>query len=151
MTQTPGDVVRAFAAAMAEGDLDRALNEFAASDIVFENVPMEPPAQVVRGADVVRARLGALYQVAKAESFDIVRQVEQGEWVFHERVDSFRFPPGTFPKGDVFVMRVATVFHVQDGRIALWRDYYDFGCFERDLGVDLAEFGRRVGHAYTPA
>jgi Limonene-1,2-epoxide hydrolase catalytic domain len=49
----------------------------------------------------------------------------------------------------VFVMRVASTFQVRDGRVSLWRDYYDFGCFETDLGVDLAEFGRRVGHQYA--
>jgi limonene-1,2-epoxide hydrolase len=149
MPRSAGDVVREFTRAMREGDLDRAFNDLVTDDIVFENVPMQPPAQVVSGREVVRQRLAALYLVAKAEKFDILSQVENGDLVMHERVDSYRFPPGTFPKGDVFVMRVASVFQVRDGRIALWRDYYDFGCFETDLGVDLAEFGRRVGHQYA--
>src|SRR5262249_839765 len=131
-----------------QGDLEHAFNDLATEDIVFENVPMRPPAQVVSGREVVRQRLAALYAVGRAEQFDIVRQVADGDLVMHERVDSFRFPPGLFPKGDVFTMRVASVFQVRDGRVALWRDYYDFGCFQTDLGVDLAEFGRRVGQQY---
>jgi limonene-1,2-epoxide hydrolase len=149
MTPSPGDVVREFAAAMRAGDLARAFDDLATDDIIFENVPMQPPAQVVQGREVVRSRLAALYAVATAESFDIVSQVENGDLVMHERVDSFRFPSGMFPKGDVFVMRVASVFRVRDGRVALWRDYYDFGCFDTDLGVDLVEFGARVGQQYA--
>ena len=149
MTVSSGDVVRAFAAAMRAGDLPRALDDLATDDITFENVPMQPPAQVVRGREVVRSGLAVLYAVATAESFDIVSQVEQGDLVMHERVDSYRFPPGMFPKGDVFTVRVASVFRVRDGRVALWRDYYDFGFFGTDLGVDLTEFGARVGHHYA--
>jgi limonene-1,2-epoxide hydrolase len=149
MTASAGDVVREFAAAMRAGDLARAFDDLATDDIVFENVPMQPPAQVVQGRDVVRSRLAALYAVATAESFDIVSQVENGDLVMRGRVDSYRFPPGVFPKGDVFVMRIASVFRVRDGRVALWRDYYDFGCFGTDLGVDLAEFAARVGHQYA--
>ena len=149
MPRPAGEVVREFTLAMREGDLDHAFNDLATDDIVFENVPMQPPAQVVRGREVVRQRLAALYAIATAEKFDILSQAENGDVVMHERVDSYRFPPGLFPKGDVFVMRIASVFHVRDGRVALWRDYYDFGCFETDLGVDLAEFGRLVGHQYA--
>ena len=149
MPKSAGEVVREFTLAMREGDLDHAFDDLATDDIVFENVPMQPPAQVVSGREVVKQRLAALYAIGKAEKFDIVSQVENGDVVMHERVDSYRFPPGLFPKGDVFVMRIASVFNVRDGRVALWRDYYDFGAFETDLGVDLAEFGRRIGHQYA--
>jgi limonene-1,2-epoxide hydrolase len=149
MPKSAGDVVREFTQAMKDGDLTRAFQDLATEDITFENVPMQPPAQVVTGRDKVRDRLVALYAVSTAERFDIVQQVENGDTVMHERVDSFRFAPGTFPKGDVFVMRVASVFEVRDERVSLWRDYYDFGCFESDLGVDLADFGRIVGLQYA--
>ncbi|WP_433598290.1 limonene-1,2-epoxide hydrolase family protein [Nocardia sp. CA-135953] len=149
MSDSAGEVVREFTRAMRDGELDRALDDLATDDIVFENVPMQPPAQVVSGREIVRSRLAALYEVGTAERFDIVHQIEDGDVVMHERIDSFRFPPGTFPKGDVFAMRVASVFTVRDGRVASWRDYYDLGVFEIELGVDLAEFGRIVGHRYA--
>jgi limonene-1,2-epoxide hydrolase len=149
MAKTAGEVVREFADAMRRGDLNHAFDDLATEDVVFENVPMQPPAQVVSGRQVVKDRLAALYAVSQAERFDIINQVENGSVVMHERVDSYRFAPGTFPKSDVFVMRIASVFNVRDERVALWRDYYDFGCFETDLGVDLVEFGRRVGHQYS--
>ncbi|WP_160573513.1 nuclear transport factor 2 family protein [Actinomadura physcomitrii] len=149
MPRSAGDVVREFTRAMRDGDLAHAFDDLATEDIVFENVPMKPPAQIVTGREAVRSRLEALYAVGKAERFDIVNQLENDDVVMHERVDSYSFPPGLFPKGDVFLMRVASVFTVRDDRVAGWRDYYDLGVFEDELGVDLAGFGAVIGHRYA--
>ncbi|OLO25807.1 hypothetical protein PZ61_0235835 [Streptomyces sp. MNU77] len=149
MESANGLVVRRFVTLMAEGALDAALDDHACDDIIFENVPMRPPARSVRGREAVRTRLGLLYGRATSATWEIGAQLVQGDLVMHERVDTFRFPPGLFPGGDTFVMPVATVWRVRDGRIALWRDYYDLAVIQQGLGVDLAGFGRIIGHAYT--
>ena len=60
------------------------------------------------------------------------RQVAAGNLVLNERSDRFR-------AGDVWLdLPVAGVFEVgDDGRITLWRDYFDMG----QLTTELAKLG----------
>jgi limonene-1,2-epoxide hydrolase len=144
---TPGDVVRRFCEAMATLDPDAPM-AYAADTITFENVPMPLPAGSVTGADAVRQRLAAWMGPAESTTFTIHRQIETGEVVMHERTDEIVFPDGMFP-GKSFAMPIMAVWEVRNGKIELWRDYYDFGAIPDGLGVDLAEFARVLGQAYA--
>jgi len=144
MTRTPGDVVRAFVAAMSALDADGAM-QLAAEDIVFENVPIQLPAGSVQGRDIVHLQTAGWMQATVRAAWTIHRQIEQGEVVMHERTDEMWFPEGLFPGGDHIALPVMAVWEVRDGSIRLWRDYYDLGMFSASLGVDMAEFGRILG------
>jgi limonene-1,2-epoxide hydrolase len=123
---SPTAVVTAFIATVESLDLEGAL-AFLADDVEYDNVPMG----AVHGIDQVRATLGPF--VARFDEVDwpvsriaATGTVDSGT-VFTERVDRFR-------AGETWLeLPVVGVFEVRDGRIALWRDYFDLATFTRAI------------------
>ena len=119
---SPGEVVTAFIRAVEAKDLDGAL-ALVADDCVYDNVPMG----AVTGPDAIRATLGGFLGSATAVEWVIHHQVEQGDVVMNARLDRFEI-------GDRWLeLPVAGVFEVRDGRLHLWRDYFDLGTFTSQL------------------
>jgi limonene-1,2-epoxide hydrolase len=135
-----GDVVAAFIAAQSTQDTDQAM-PYVSPNIVFENVPF-PPGHETRGDEQLRAAMGVWMTTATRVKWTILRQMVDGEHVLHERVDEFWYPEGLFPGGDYCAFRVAAAWHVRDGLIDLWRDYYDLAVIRNSLGVELAEYSQ---------
>jgi len=135
-----GDVVSAFIAAQATRDPDRAM-PYIADDIVFENVPF-PPGNETRGAEKLRAGMETWMKAATKVQWTIHRQLVQGDVVLHERTDEFWYEAGLFPGGDYCAFRVSAAWEVRNGRIELWRDYYNLGVIPQSLGVELPEYSR---------
>ena len=135
-----GDVVTAFVAAQATQDVEQAM-PYVATNIVFENVPF-PPGHETRGADQLRASMVVWMTTATRVKWTILNQMVDGEYVLHERVDEFWYPEGLFPGGSYCAFRVAAAWHVRDGRIQLWRDYYDLAVIPNTLGVQLAQYSQ---------
>jgi limonene-1,2-epoxide hydrolase len=146
--RSPGAVVRAFIGAIESADWPT-LVALADPGIVFDNVPQDPPSKLTVGPAAVRDRMAILSAACTEVRFNVLTQVEEGDVVMNERVDTFRFPRGTFPVGDVLEWPVATVWRIRDGRVVLWRDYYDLGYTDKQLGVTLQEFGAIIGRSYT--
>ena len=93
-------------------------------DIAYENVPMG----VMNGHDEVRAMLGPFLGGAERVEWEVLEQVEQGDVVMNERVDRFWLP------GDITIeLRVAGLFKVRAGQVALWRDYFDLAVFTEQM------------------
>ena len=110
----------AFIAAIEQRNLDPAL-DLVADDVVYENVPM----RAVQGREAVRATLGPFLHAASAVEWRVLRQVAEAGVVMNERLDRFRL-------GHRWVeVPVMGVFEVADGRIRLWRDYFDLATLTR--------------------
>ena len=93
-------------------------------DVAYENVPMS----VMHGHDEIRAMLGPFLGGAERVAWEVLEQVEQGDVVMNERVDRFWLP------GDIAIeLRVAGLFKVRDGKVALWRDYFDLAAFTEQM------------------
>ena len=119
-------VVTAFIATIEMLDLEGAL-AFLADDVEYDNVPMG----AVHGVDQVRATLGPFVGRFEEVDWPISRIAASGTaddgLVFTERVDRFR-------TGTTWIeLPVAGVFEVHDGRITLWRDYFDLAAFTTQL------------------
>lgn len=114
-TGTPVEVVKAFLAALEDLDIDRALG-LAAPDIVYQNVPL-PPARGLRAFER-QMRLMARYGTGfEARTHHIAAD---GPIVLTERTD-------VLEAGDWrAAFWVCGTFEVRDGRIVLWRDYFDW-------------------------
>jgi len=111
---TPDETVTAFIKAIEAKDLDGAM-ALAADDIEYDNVPME----TAHGAEATRTLLDSFVAMSEEIEWVIHHQVAVGDVVMNERTDRFR-------TGDRWVeIPVAGVWVVQDGRITLWRDYFD--------------------------
>ena len=130
---TPGETVTAFVSALERKDF-ATCTSLCGSDLVFENVPLNPPIQ--RGRGPILAGLEHLVRNCTLVEWTIGSQIEQGDVVMNERVDRFVFADGT----DLRVP-VAGVWTVKDGLIEHWRDYYDFAMWQQGLeGRSWAEF-----------
>jgi len=119
---TPGQTVDAFIAAIERKDLEAAL-EFVTPDIEYDNVPMGKN----HGLDGIRSVLAPFVSGCSAIEWVIHRQVEQGDIVMNERTDRFQL-------GERWIdLPVAGLFELRDGRICLWRDYFDATTFTNAL------------------
>ena len=111
---TPLEVVHAFMAAAAAKDYDAAL-ELLTEDVEYQNMPLPP----VHGREAVRETMDALLSMCTASEWLVHRELAQGDLVMNERTDRFEL------NGTWVDLPVAGVFELRDGRIALWRDYFD--------------------------
>ncbi|NNE74475.1 MAG: SnoaL-like domain-containing protein [Acidimicrobiales bacterium] len=115
-------VVNSFLAAIIAKDLDRAI-ALLAPDCEYDNVPMG----VVRGPQAVADILGPMLAGCTEVDWPVHRQVARDTLVFNERTDRFLMPHGWVE------LPVAGLFEVVDGKITLWRDYFDEATYRRQL------------------
>lgn len=115
---TAGEVVAQFIAAIERRDVESALG-LVTDDIEYENVPIG----VATGIEAVRSGLTPFIVGASEIEWVVHRQVSDDTTVMNERTDRFRM-------GDRWMeIRVAGVWTVRDGKIAVWRDYFDLATF----------------------
>ncbi len=121
---TPDETVTAFIHAIEAKDLDAAL-ALADDGIVYDNVPMA----AVTGVEATRTMLESFVSSSDEIEWVIHQQVATGDVVMNERTDRFR-------TGDAWVeIPVAGVWVVTDGRITLWRDYFDLQGLMAQMGA----------------
>ena len=114
----PAALVTNFITAIERGDLAHAIT-LLSDDCEYDNVPI---GKVV-GPEAVRSMLVPFLDRYQEVQWVVHHQTSSGDLthgvVLNERSDRFR-------TGDTWVeLPVAGVFVVRDGRIALWRDYFD--------------------------
>jgi limonene-1,2-epoxide hydrolase len=107
-------VVRRMCELYAARDAD-AMAELFAEDGVYENVPTRQPA---RGREAVRAYLRKVCNRLAVEA-DVLHMASDGEWVLSERLDTHVEGNRRMP------LPVMNVSRVVDGKLVLFRDYYD--------------------------
>jgi limonene-1,2-epoxide hydrolase len=112
---TPDQVVTALIRACEARDLDT-VETLVADDIEYDNVPIGK----VTGPDGVRRVLsGGVTEAAAEVEWIVHRQVSSGNTVMNERTDRF------LVDGRWIEIPIAAVFEVTDGKVSLWRDYFD--------------------------
>jgi limonene-1,2-epoxide hydrolase len=116
----PEAIVRDFCAAWSRRDVAELLAYFT-EDAVYHNMPLAPAT----GTDAIRELLGLFVPPAEHIEFEMLHVASRGHVVFTERVDRFRIG------GRDVALPVAGVFEIRDGRIAAWRDYFDFATWQR--------------------
>jgi limonene-1,2-epoxide hydrolase len=119
---TPAETVNAFIAAIEANDLDAALT-FVDDDVEYDNVPMGK----VHGPEAIRQTLAPMLGAASTIEWVVHRQAAEGPLVFNERLDRFEMPNGWIE------VAVNGVWEVHDGKITLWRDYFDEASFRAQL------------------
>lgn len=115
-------VIRDFIAAWPRLDADE-LAAFFTDDGVYYNMPTAP----VAGREAVRGLIGGFLRSWTATDWEIVNLISAGEIVIAERVDRTKV-------GDKAIdLPCCGVFEMQDGRIKVWRDYFDMATYTRAL------------------
>ena len=109
------EVVDTFTARITALDFDGAF-ELVAPDIEYDNVPIGK----VNGPEGIRSVFAQLDAMGvDGMEWIVHRQVASDSTVMNERTDRFRAGPRSA------AIDVMGVFEVADGRITLWRDYFD--------------------------
>lgn len=116
------EIVNEFIARVVRMDLDAAC-ELVSNDVEYDNVPMGK----VFGPDGIKGVLAQMVGMLDEVDWVIHRQVAAGSLVLNERLDRFG------KDGKWIELPVAGVFEVIDGRITLWRDYFDMTTFTDQL------------------
>ncbi len=124
---TPEQTVRRFIAAWNAMDFD-AIIDGLAQDIYYHNMPMEP----VVGIDGVREYLRSAWTFSECH-WELVNIAVANETVLTERVDAFVI------NGRSVVLPLMGVFEVHNGKITVWRDYFDLADYRTQLQAAVAQ------------
>lgn len=116
--------------AIAAKDYDQALPWFT-EDCEYTNLPMGS----VTGPAGVKAVLEPFFTPTISNELIVLRSAVEGDTVFTERLDRHQIATGwvELPVTGVFVFR--------EGKIAVWREYFDLGTLVRQwpaLGASLS-------------
>lgn len=120
MTAGNETLIRDFCAAFARRDVDELLGFFT-DDAVYHNMPMRP----VQGKAAIRGVLDMFLSPAQSVEFAILNLASSGTVVLTERLDTFSIG------GRSVVLPIAGVFEVVEGKIAVWRDYFDLATWTK--------------------
>jgi limonene-1,2-epoxide hydrolase len=111
------DVVLGLWRALSRRDLN-AVKACLAEDCLYVDMPI--PALSARGPeDIVKKLKMAVEPLADYENHDGLL-LSSGADVVYEHSETW-----TFPTGEQGVLRFVTVHKVIDGKVTLWKDYYD--------------------------
>lgn len=114
MIEKNEEIIREFISSWSELNADK-LADFFSEDGVYHNIPMEP----VKGKENVRLFIAGFIQPWTETTWDILSIASAGELVIVERLDRTQ-------AGDKAVdLPCVGVFEMQDGKIKVWRDYFD--------------------------
>jgi limonene-1,2-epoxide hydrolase len=115
-------IVNTFIQRICAKDLEGAL-ELVTDDVEYDNVPMRK----VFGPAGIRDTLAPFVAGCSAIDWITHHQACTGDVVMNERTD--RFEMG----GRWIDLAVAGLFIVRDGKICLWRDYFDLPSFQKAM------------------
>lgn len=116
-------IVRDFIAAWSRLDVDELVGYFAA-DGTYHNMMLQP----VSGQDALRVFIGRFLKGWTKTEWDVLNIVAKGDVVMAERLDRTQV-------GDKQVdLPCCGVFEMRDGKIAVWRDYFDLATFSKAVG-----------------
>ncbi len=118
MTDIDGFMDR-FITAWRNKDTDGLMAMFT-EDAEYTNIPMDPPNI---GHEAIRAFIESFLGTMDSIRFEIHRQVVNGNTIMNERTDHIEIG------GQKIALRVMGVFELENGKIKLWRDYFDMSAF----------------------
>lgn len=129
--RTNGEIVRDLLAAQVRGELDAA-RAMIAPDVVYH---LRAYQKTIRGIDEFIALLDGYYGRARNFRSDVLRLVEQGEWVALQGHESYELD------GANVAFDYASWVRVVDGRIVEWNDYFDSRIVGKQLKAATATGG----------
>lgn len=124
MANTNEEVVLQFLELWASRDPEAMANLFA-EDCVYDNVPANAPME---GRGALLAWLQAVLNHITRIDVEVLNIATNGDWVLTERLDVHVHGDHKMP------LPVMGACQVVDGKIVMWRDYYDMKTVE-SLGL----------------
>lgn len=116
------ETIRAFVDAWSRLDVDELVSYFT-EDGVYHNMPLQP----VQGQAALKGFIQKFIADWSSTEWDLLAISASGNTVFAERLDRTKV-------GEISVdLPCCGVFEMSDGKIAVWRDYFDMATYMRPL------------------
>jgi limonene-1,2-epoxide hydrolase len=116
------EVVREFIEAWSRLDPDE-LAAFFAEDGVYHNMPAAP----VAGRARIRELIAVFIKGWTATKWDVLNLLSHGDVVIAERLDHTSLGESSV------ILPCCGVFVLREGKIAIWRDYFDMATYTKAL------------------
>lgn len=116
-------IVREFIAAWSRLDADELVGWFT-PDGIYHNMPMGP----IQGHAALRPFIAGFAGGWASTDWEVLNLVGAGDVVIAERIDRT-----VTSDGKAVDLPCCGVFEMRDGKIAVWRDYFDLGTYTRAL------------------
>ena len=114
------DTVLGLWLALSRRDWD-AVKTFLSADCVYVDMPVGPTLAARGPDDIVKRLKVGLEPLAGYQNHDGVL-VSNGSDVMYEHSETWRWT-----SGETAVLQFVTVHRVDDGKVSLWKDYWDMG------------------------
>ena len=111
-------VISDFIAAWSRMDAEELVGYFC-EDGTYHNMPTAP----VSGHAALRGFISAFLKDWSSTEWDVLNLISRGDVVIAERLDR------TVVGGKPVNLPCCGVFEMQDGKIKVWRDYFDMGTY----------------------
>ena len=125
--------------ALSARDWD-SLKTFLSDDCIYLDMPVGPAAAARGPEDIVKRLKIGLEPLASYENFDGL-MVDNGTDVMYEHHEEWHWTTG-----ESAVLQFVTVHRVENGKITLWKDYWDMGGAGQLRPADLAGGLRQRRH-----
>lgn len=134
--RTPEEAVLGLWRTLSARDWD-GLAAWLTDDCLYVDMPVGPIAAARGPVDIVKRLQVGLLDLAGYENHDgliAVRPDPAGDVVMYEHSETW-----TFASGEVIELPFVSVHRVRDGRVALWKDYWDLGSVQSAAPADWME------------
>ncbi len=125
-------IIREFIAAWSELDADN-LADYFADDGTYFNIPSQP----VSGKENIRQFIANFTRPWESTNWEIINLVSNGDLVVVERIDH------TVVAGQKVDLPCLGIFEMENGKIRMWRDYFDLNTYTSALGRALNPGGNQ--------
>jgi limonene-1,2-epoxide hydrolase len=117
--------IKDFIAAWSNLDSDELVGYFS-EDGIYYNMPTQP----VQGKEQLKQFIGSFISNWTKTNWDTLNIISKGDVVIAERLDRTEV-------GDIKVdLPCCGVFEMEEGKIKVWRDYFDMGTYTRPFSKD---------------
>jgi limonene-1,2-epoxide hydrolase len=110
-----------------------AVTTFLSADCLYVDMPVGPTLAARGPDDIVKRLKVGLEPLAGYENHDGVL-VSNGSDVMYEHSETWRWQ-----SGETAVLHFVSVHRVDDGKVTLWKDYWDFGGLAHSAPPDWLE------------
>lgn len=132
MTRSPAEAVHGLWQTLSRRDYD-GIADWVTDDCIYLDVPVGP-ALAARGPVDIAKRLRVGWGgLAAYENHDGLLLTDDGN-AMYEHTETW-----TFTSGEVFTLAFVTVHRVRDGKVCLWKDYWDYGAIMNNAPASWVE------------
>ncbi len=116
------EIIRDFVSTWPGLDVEKIVSYFT-EDGIYHNMMMNP----VKGHADLRNFISAFLKGWSETEWEVLNLVSSGNMVFAERVDRMKVG------GKPVALPCCGVFEMENGKIKVWRDYFDMGTYTKAL------------------